>query len=298
MGKWVLVSAAVHALAVVLLWRVAPRPSREPEPVAIDALVEETRVPPGHAGTGRRGGAGGPAARGARSRGSRPGLSLSDLGIGWARRGDVLVPRGVERGLVGDSEADPATQEGDGIGGRGGNVLGQLKGAVDYERLHDALDAVLDYPAALQDASIEGDVRAEIVIDRDGRFRKDASRFESSSRYLRVHVLRVVRRALAERFRHHRRGEPLRFRALFRFSLERAGAPFSDESDGVVGNFLSFRRQSSKLFGQWDLGPLTGYGPAMAVAVNPEWFLDRARDLTSKKARVDPLETYRRDPDW
>ncbi len=228
---------------------------------------------------------------------------MKDLGLGGFANGlPVASGRAAEAG-----GGDPGVAEGDGEGGRGGNILGQMKGIVGYHYIYDRIDEALDYPSELKEAGIGGVVRAELFFSPEGKFLTRASRIESGSRFLRVLVIRLLRHVFAGNLpaTFTRGGRAVRCRCLFEFELIK-GDDFALDTGtavsgiGVMGNHLAFHRTAG-VFGEWKLGPFAGNIRSLmsgALAVDPGWFVDQAEKLTSNKARIDPLQKYRDDPDW
>jgi hypothetical protein len=64
------------------------------------------------------------------------------------------------------------------------------------------------------------------------------------------------------------------------------------------GRGLSFYRVNLVSPLDWNLGPLSGYGVSPVVGINPLWFVDAIGNLIHPKAKIDPLDKYRDDPDW
>jgi hypothetical protein len=243
-------------------------------------------------------------------RGRAPKLGLKDLGIGWSRgKIPLLAPGSADpdsaKATSGEPDGDPGVAEGDGIEGRGGNILGQMKRTAADQVLYERIDEVLDYPDELKEAGAEGTVKAELRFDSEGNFLKKDSRLAAASRFLRVHVMRVLRRAFAERLPETYVRGGLRVRCLFEFDLIQRDGVFSDDSHALTGiavrgNYLGFRR-TGKRFGEWKLGPFAGDLRSIAggaLGIDPGWFVDQVTKLTSNKAAADPLQKYRDDPDW
>lgn len=184
------------------------------------------------------------------------------------------------------------------IVGGGGNGLGVLEGAVravPVADIRERLDSALDYPQAFRSRGFSGTVDAEIAFGADGRLLPSKAR--ALSNYLRVHVLRVIRSAFSEGVpATYVRGQPLRLFARFAFVLSDGEQQFPTDAR-EWGKTLYFSRVGRK-FGEWKLGPLRGVWFAPEVAVDLEWIGEKVGKAFSRKAEIDPLETYRRDPQW
>lgn len=174
-------------------------------------------------------------------------------------------------------------------------MLDSLTQAVPMQNVGDQVESALDYPVEFRNAGMEGTVTADVRFSADGTLEKPVAR--SRSNYLRVHVLRVLRRTLASGLPlTYTRGRPVGLRFRFDFILSDADQLIRPEVREVNGNF-HFQRVG-RGFGEWKLGPLRGVWFVPAVALDPEWIVDAAKKTFSRKAEIDPLETYRRDPDW
>jgi hypothetical protein len=231
-------------------------------------------------------------------------LTMSDLGIEWKLgAGGVAMPKrddNVPRGKNDD-------YGGDGLYGTNGDLLAAMKGTVSYRFIYELIDHRLYYPEEFGDAGIEGIVESRIVFSKEGKYLKSQSRVKSQSRYLRVFVLRILREVLDQPLpSNYLKGREtnLTVKCLFQFDLRRKQDPFSEDTEAgqsarkqAIGNSLAFYR-SAGVFGQWKLGPISGYGIMPAVGVDPGWFLDEIKGATSNKAPIDPLKKYRDDPEW
>ncbi|MBI4926088.1 MAG: hypothetical protein HY843_09205 [Bdellovibrio sp.] len=83
----------------------------------------------------------------------------------------------------------------------------------------------------------------------------------------------------------------------FRFDINYHGdADTIASQKWLSGNNLFFYKTFAKAVLSWKLGPLSGLGPG--VGLNPLWFIEQAKQLFSKKAKIDPLQKYRDDPEW
>jgi hypothetical protein len=227
-------------------------------------------------------------------------LKLSDLGIGWTRSQEgTNLPLGIEP-QSGEGTTDEA---GDGSGE--GTILGVMKNTSRFEILYNRIDEGLYYPEEFVDAGIEGNVTVQLSLAPDGTYQKRFSKVDSSSNFLRVFVLRILKKTLNEPLpsTFAQAGRNTRLRLLFQFEATRkenamdASGKALDGSTklGVRGDHLAFYR-AGRLVGQWKLGPVGGYGPG--IGLDAGWLWDKVSELGSKKADIDPLDTYRQDPDW
>lgn len=207
---------------------------------------------------------------------------------------------GVAPGRFGDLSSPGFDSRGSPTGGAGeGGLLGEMRQTVGRDRLFQIVDAVLDYPAAFIAADIEGDVSATLVFSDEGLFLPKPSRVNAASPYLRVVVLQVLRRALADAIPSARR---LRVRCLFTFG----GSDYGIRT-GVAGNHLAFHRESPRRAPVLKLGPLalgfrprpthlTGGPPSVGVGASLDvgWIVEAFRGSSGEN----PLASYRADPEW
>jgi hypothetical protein len=224
-----------------------------------------------------------------------PALTLSDLGIGRSRQ----------------EPAGDATEREAGTSDSGSSVLESLKRTVPLESLYRRLDQAVYYPKELIDADIEGRVTGKLVFNPQGEFLPTESHIISDSNYLRVYVLKAFRSALKAPLRPMPPNvDDLVVRFTVTFELTRTDNAMDGSRNanlgrgaqkGLSGYNLALYR-SSKVIGQWKLGPLSGYGIAPSVGIDPGWFVDGIEKLYDRvikqKAEIDPLELYRNDPAW
>ena len=230
-------------------------------------------------------------------------LSLRDLGMGPRWQADLSQS-------IGQDGESSSVQNMDGDDDNG-NVLNSLKRTVSLEMLYRKLDEAIYYPKEFIDAGIEGTVNGILCFDPLGRLNPKSSRIRSSSNYLRVHIVKVLRSALASPLPPTlRKKTGLRVSYTFTFLLTRVdnSMEMSDDANhgkgvqrGIAGNTLAIYR-AAKVIGQWKFGPFAGYGIAPSVGIDPNWFVDRVAKIfngvTKRKAEIDPLEVYRNSPYW
>jgi len=181
-----------------------------------------------------------------------------------------------------------------------------MKDTNHYHRIHQTIDHSLHYPPEFKDADIGGTVRASLVFSKEGVFLRKQSKVKSASRYLRVFILRLLRKSFSKPY--HKEGKPIRVDCMFDFVVTRREDPFNASPDnllsnparnGFIGNRLFFYR-SAKVIGMWKIGPLAGYGIG-GVSLDLFWFVNKAVegvDHLRGKMKIDPLAKYRRDPEW
>lgn len=251
------------------------RPAGTPAPLVVETFVESPRKKFLPRPRGRKG---------------RAAFSFSDLGISWHSKGGISIPSEIG----GDAGVAP------GFGGGTGTALFGIEHTVPFARLSEAVENSLHYPREFLEAGVEGDIEVKYVFEEGRRFEPRAAAVKARSPYLRVFVLRLLEQAWADPLpvTYFRRG-PLPVRFHFHFELTDKENPVyhpaAYEAPKVAGNSLFFVRKGA-LIGSWKWGPISGYGIAPAVGIDPDWFVDRAAEGLGKKERPDPLREYRRDP--
>jgi hypothetical protein len=189
-----------------------------------------------------------------------------------------------------------------GDGGAGTGILGAMKHSARFRTLYERIDSALDYPTELAENRIQGTVTARLVFSADGALEKSRSEVASSSRYLKVLVHRLFRRvfdANAVKQPRWHGSDPLTVFCYFEFRLKNSDIQFDNptgavEDRRVFGNKFYFSRYAS-ISGEWAAGPIHGYYAMPAVGIDPDWFVEQ---MKPKKDKGDPLDSYRRDPEF
>jgi hypothetical protein len=171
-----------------------------------------------------------------------------------------------------------------------------------YRRIFERIDQFLVYPAEFKAAKISGSITAHLVFSRDGIYLRPQSRFDATSNYLKVEVLRALRKAFAEALPAELmkgvESRQLEVSCYFLFAITEGNeASARDEREWMSAGHLSFYRNYHHSVLQWELGPLSGLGP-MPVGLDPSWFVRKIQEATTNKAKIDPLERWRNDPEW
>jgi hypothetical protein len=213
---------------------------------------------------------------------------------------------------------------GNGSGDGRGEAEGALRGAGLDRRLYDLIDEALTYPGDLADHGVEGMVSAKLFFHEDGRYDRVRSRIESSSPFLKVFIVRLLRSILSE-------GIPslmperkeMAVRCSFEFAIdhlpiarrnvygvnggEQQVAP--DESIlpapqiADSGRHLRFSRTYHAL------SQIRFETTASEDGVNKTWVrldllpwieqgIEALTGLFSTSPKIDPLDKYRDDPEW
>jgi hypothetical protein len=283
-SRFIIFSILFHAilcLSVYLEQYLHPEPKivekKLPEPQEIERWVE-----PKSRGTGPSG---------KKSKPSESKLTLKDLGIQWDNGDGVQVPSG-----AGTDTADH------GDGGAGSGILGAIKHSGRFRTLYERIDSALDYPVALAENQIQGTVTARLVFTSNGEFQKERSKVVSNSRFLKVLVHRLFRRVFdpnSVRMPPWHGSDELVVQCYFEFRLKSNDTEFANgggavEDRRVYGNKFYFSRYAG-LSGAWAMGPIHGYYAVPAVGIDPDWFVEQ---MKPKKDSGDPLDEYRRDPEF
>ena len=168
-----------------------------------------------------------------------------------------------------------------------------------HQHIYETIDRGLTYPTELAERRMEGSVRATIWFSENGELIPSKTQLDSNSNYLKIVVAQALRRAFREPIPKSKfKGtEPISVRCTFTFEItEHNDASIVASKKKLLGNRLSFYRNYQKSALQWDLGPLHGLGPIPQVDVL--WLPEKIGELFSKKAKIDPLDKYRDDPEW
>jgi hypothetical protein len=286
--RYFLISISLHLALLVGIGRylfITPR--HTPPPQYVEILGSDSAPVVAR----RKGVAGGKSA--AQAPLKKP-LSLSDLGVDWRRREGVTLP--------GDVSLKPGTGKNDDYGGQGrygsnGDLLNAMKGTVTFEALYERLDQHLIYPKEFVESGIEGSVKTVLVFSQQGDYEKHKSSVTSNSPYLSVLVKKLFREVFEDplpKNYFHRRTTGLTVRCDFLFELHGKSQPSISR---LIGNSLSFHRTSSKMYGQWRMGPLAGVGPIPAVGISTQGLEDRISGVKNMPD-VEPLSKWKNDPDW
>jgi hypothetical protein len=182
-------------------------------------------------------------------------------------------------------------------------ILSDASRASTNRFVYEAIDNALDYPTEFIDRKFQGTVEATIRFSPQGEFLKNESEFKSNSRFLRLLVIKALRRAfdsplpLAQRLQNQRASIKATFN--FEISHDEDKSRFTKKVSHSVGR-LVFERVHH-ISGPFQLeralfAEQTGQTGPMA-SVDLLWLADNIGDVLSGK-KVDPLQKYRDDPDF
>ena len=185
----------------------------------------------------------------------------------------------------------------------GGGALGASDRNISlYQYLFHTIDQFTGYPAELKYAGITGRVLVKLYIDARGEFRRELSEVRATSPYLKVAVIRGIKSSLAQGLPASLRknvDHPFSVQCEFTYEqVEHDDPEAAQQHQLISAKALAFYRYFPKSKLEWQLGPLSGFGIIPSIAFNPLWFVAKISDALSKKAKIDPLEHYRDDPEW
>lgn len=158
-----------------------------------------------------------------------------------------------------------------------------------YKFIHQRIDQNLTYPSEFIERGFAVPVVAKVCFDRNGYFSREDSKFESSNPFLKIHVIRVLKKALADpipaSIRCLHRAFCLNSTFHFYFTMLRHEKRELDVQETVIGKNLYFYRShnSSILKGE------------NVMNINPVALFE---SVFGKKQTFDPLQKYRDDPEW
>jgi hypothetical protein len=231
---------------------------------------------------------------GSKSRSARTSNSfqLKDLGVkyGWQ------VPTAEK------SNPGGAASESDHGSANDVDIVKEGKESPLFKYVRDQVENNLYYPAELKQKFIEGTVSGVVVFSK-GEFIEEQTRLQSSSSYLKVAVMRALRQAFRDslpekywKLAADSEGR-LEVQSQFIFSIvEHDEDEKAETLQAVSGRTVAFYRTYVHSALQWKLGPLSGLGPLVSLDVL--WIPEKIAGLFSKKAEIDPLDSYRDDPAW
>jgi hypothetical protein len=234
---------------------------------------------------------------------STPSVKIQDLGIryGWE------VGSSEENGQKNGPKNGPKNSNGAIAGSRAQGVLDADAKLPLYHYVYDRINGNLAYPMELVAKKIAGSVSGVLVFSDRGEFLEDHSRLSGDSSFLKVAVVRAVRRAFRDGIPSQflpqvlplglKDGQSLEVSCRFVFEIiEHEDETLVAQRQGIVGREMDFYRSFEESALQWQLGPLSGLGPFASLDVT--WFPRPIGDLLSKKAKFDPLDSYRDDAAW
>jgi hypothetical protein len=198
--------------------------------------------------------------------------------------------------------------------------------------LFHRIDGSFAYPQDLKNARISGEVTAKLSFNEHGKWVDSAFEIKGNS-FLRVYLIHRLRECLSDGLPENiwkAYPHAISVDAQFIFDIvapervtgAQAGPQFAPSANpskfntvdtdggqsvekqlistkqGIYGSRFQFYRVylSSPL--EWKFGPLSGYGIAPTVGIDPSWVVDKVGDFFHPKVKIDPLEHYRDDPDW
>jgi hypothetical protein len=168
-----------------------------------------------------------------------------------------------------------------------------------HRYIYDRINSQLLFPSELREAGLQGKVNSQIYFDSQGHYIRARSSFQSDNPYFKVLVIRVLRQALSEQLPRtvYRIKTSFELKCSFSFALtEQGNAELAETQRGMVGKSLFFYRNFHHTILAWNVGPFSGTGPTLGF--NPVWLFQKGSEIFSKKAKIEPLQKYRDDPEW
>lgn len=194
------------------------------------------------------------------------------------------------------------------------------------------INGAFGYPQDLRNAHLSGVVTAKLNFDEHGNWIDSVSEIKGDN-YFRVYLIHQLRECLKEGIPKDlwkTDPHPLTIDAQFTFDIvapesvqgAQVGPQYAASADptkfstvdmdggqsiesqviatrqGMYGRKFQFYRVHLSSPLDWKFGPFSGYGIAPTVGIDPGWIVDKIGNLIHPKARIDPLEHYRDDPDW
>ena len=227
------------------------------------------------------------------------GLSLGHLGVSIPGLKNS-APEAAEG--PGESETGQDLLDNTGMRGESALKAAQDKNIGLYQYLYRRIDAILTYPSEIHSIWKQGAVKARIHFNAKGEYVREKSQFQAMDDFLRVLILRTLRRALVDEIPSgiNHTGKAFDIHCSFIFAITQNGdQDLAEAQRFILGNKLFFYRFVYKSKLQWQAGPLSGLG-GFGVGFNPLWLVEKGLDLfsTKTKAKISELDKYRDDPEW
>lgn len=175
----------------------------------------------------------------------------------------------------------------------------EVKSSVLFRNIHKRIDTHLVYPSELRHEKIIGAVLANFLLSKHSKIIPERTKIESNSRYLSVLVARTLRKAFKDPIHNFDKFTDHDFmtECVFKFEVtEHNDSQSKQEQPWLVGNQLVFYRRFQQTAGEWQAGPLKGFGPFLGLDIL--WFPTKIKETLSQKVSFDPLQSYRDDPAW
>lgn len=230
------------------------------------------------------------------------------------------------------SSANSELEAGDYYSGqkfRAGDASQFLQSSSDkaLQYIYRRIEQNLGFPRAFASQKMQGNVVAVLRFDREGRYLSNKSSFQSSSRYFRIYVLRLIESLFkGKRLPGHfvknfsdgkpkdgiskdgkpkdgkfKNGKPKNkaytISALFAFAItEHNDEQLIAAQQQFGGSVMRFFRNSHQSVLQYKVGPLSGIIGAPIAALDLLWFPRKIVEMTSAKVKITPLTRFEIDP--
>lgn len=212
--------------------------------------------------------------------------------------------------LLGAKNSAQGSGQGPGLLDRGflggsGEALVHSK-TFNLERwVYQRIESILTFPTELYNKRMSGEILVRLKWNRDGQWIESQSQLEGSNRYLRLHVRKVLRVALAQSLPDHLKWRlldvPLSMDARFNFALaQNHDEKLAHQQKGFGLRQLFFYRSKPLRDTPRSEVPLSMsvVNGVPSLNVNPIWIFQKIKDAVSSGAKIDELDRYSDDPDF
>lgn len=177
--------------------------------------------------------------------------------------------------------------------GAGGGTFERIQDWRLMKHIHDRVDGLLFYPGVLARRKMTGVVNTRLVINKLGSCEWPLTKIEAANPYFRVYTLHLLKKLCSENFKNVLDDRQLsNVDMTFHFELTEGKRTIDEIADRqyVLGNVLSFYRNTQDSIAEWHLGPFTGVFPIPLVNLDFEWIFENFDKYVNNK---DPLGDYR-----
>ncbi len=281
------VSVAIHGLILLALIRnESPELKPEPVPVVIE-LKEFARS--STAGFSRSQTKKAPKSRGSFS--SSP-KKKSYFGTSFDQLAEKINSNGTYAG--GDSYLKDRKNDNPlAPWGQGSETFERIEDYSLFKFLFNKVDANLSYPGVLARHKIQGTVNARFVLNAEGSCDWSYTHISNGDPYLQLYVLDLLKRTCAENFKRYTKDRKItNVDMSFQFAISESGdEEYQKKNQILVGNTMTFYRNSHQSVLEWELGPFKGMFPVPAVYLNIPWIQENWERLTKGK---EPLKEFKK----
>ncbi len=280
-------SFVIHGcIFLALIYKVSPELKPEPVPVTIE-LKEFARG--NSTGDTRLQNRKVPKNRGSFSAGQK---KRSYFGISFDQLAEKINANGTHAG--GDSYLrDRKSDNPLAPWGQGSETFERIEDYSLFKFLFNKVDANLSYPGVLARNKIQGTVNARFVLNAEGSCDWSYTHISNGDPYLQLYVLDLLKRTCAENFKRYTKDRKItNVDMSFQFAISESGdEEYQKKNQILVGNTMTFYRNSHQSVLEWELGPFKGMFPVPAVYLNIPWIQENWERLTKGK---EPLKEFKK----